>query len=135
MREEYDREKMSPLFTGDEDEAYVTSLSYGKLSLMSLSVDEDSSRYLDPGDAPLYLDLETGEAVHPSDVSSSVAAEAARHAIERSGGTTTFELKEDDERWREEFSEILDRNIDLGEGRSDSFNTPVDGSPHRHLQN
>lgn len=133
MSGEFDADNMKAIFSEDEQEAYVTNISTGKLQLMSLSVDEDSSRYLDPEDAPLYLDLEAGEAYHPSAVSSSVAAEAARYAIDESDTDTLFSLEQSDERWEEEFSELLDQDIELGSGGHQEIDAPTNSSPYRYL--
>lgn len=134
MPGEFDSDSMKAVFSEDQREAYVTNISTGKLPLKSLSAEEGSPRYLDPEDAPLYLDLETGEAIYPSDISSTVATEAARYAIEEAETTTTFRLEQSDERWREEFSELLDQDIELESGGHEEIDAPVDGSPYRYLE-
>lgn len=132
MAGEFDEDDMRTVFTQNQEEAYVTNISNAKLPLMTIS-EEDSPCRLDPEDAPLYLDLEDGEAVYHSEVPCSVAEEAARYAINHSGVETTIRLNEDDERWEEEFSDLVDQDIDLGKSRSEHVDAPVDGSPHRYL--
>lgn len=130
MAEDYDRADMNTLVS--EDEVYVTRLSNSKLSLMNFKDEDDSPLRLDPEDAPLYMNIATGEAIYHPETSENIAEQAAEHAMEKTE-RGSCELVKDGERWEEEFSEIIDQDIDLGEARTEQVDPPADGSPRRYI--
>lgn len=127
MPNEFSEEELKTYYSEDETGVYVLTGSLPRLQLKEEP---------EPEDAPLYMDLETGEAYHPEDISSVDAEKAARYAVEQASEDTLFHLNEDTERWREEFSELFDRmsvesvesysvnldeNPDAGSTRSNDF--------------
>ena len=106
MSDDLSADDFKAYFSEDETEVYVLTDSLPKLKLK----DTPEQR-----EAPLYMDLETGEGVYPEEVSPGEAADAARYAIDQSSDTTLFHLSRDNEQWRREFSELFDQaEKDLG---------------------
>lgn len=130
MAEDYDRTGMNTLVS--EDEIYVARFSNSKLSLMNFTDEDDSPLRLDPEDAPLYMNIATGEAIYHPETPEDLAAQAAEHAMEKTE-RGSCDLIKDGERWEEEFSEVIDQDVDLGEARSEQIDPPIDGSPRRYI--
>jgi hypothetical protein len=87
-------------YSKDETDLYVLTAPLPRLQLKEAP---------EPSDAPLYMDLETGEAYHPGQISSGNAETVARYAAKESPGNSVFELVHDTERWRKEFSDLFDQ--------------------------
>ncbi len=92
-------------FSEDDTEAYVLTESLPKIMLRENPV---------PGEAPVYVDIETGYGVYPEEISPETAAAAAEYAFEKASREPVFHLSRDTEAWREEFSNLLAERNDPG---------------------
>lgn len=122
MPGDFSKDDLKTYYSDDETGLYVLTGPLPRLQLKEAP---------EPADAPLYMDLETGEAYFPEEISSKDANMIARYAAEQSPGNYLFQLNADDERWREEFSELFDQ-VDTGSVESYSVNldeNPDAGSP------
>lgn len=115
MIDNLEEDDLNILYSEDDSEVYVVTESSARLKL------ESEPR---PELAPLYMDLETGEAVHPEEISPNQASTFARYAIKESSAETFFSTTEDEERWREEFSGLFDQAPES----FDTRDTELDGS-------
>lgn len=92
-------------FSEDDSEAYVLTESLPKVRLRKEPV---------PDEAPVYVNMETGNGVYPEKVSAETAAAAAQYAFEKASREPVFQLSRDTEAWRNEFSDLLGEGNDLG---------------------
>ncbi|MFB6115987.1 MAG: hypothetical protein ABEK10_00605 [Candidatus Nanosalina sp.] len=124
MSEKFLESSLKTYYSDDETELYVLTGPLPRLQLKEAP---------DPSDAPLYIDIEAGEAYHPEQVSTEDAREVARYAAEDSAGNPLFELHQDTERWHEEFSELFGQTeIESVDGYSvDLDERPDAGSPRQ----
>ena len=119
---EFSENNLKTYYSEDETGLYVLTDSLPRLRLKEKP---------EPADAPLYMDIETGEAYHPSSISREEAEQVARYAAQNSPGNSLFELNQSTDRWEEEFSELFD-SFDTGSVQGYSINldeTPEAGSP------
>jgi|APHM01.1.fsa_nt_gi hypothetical protein len=117
MSVELEDDDLNILYSKDDSDAYVVTVSSSKLGLMSEP---------DPEFAPLYMNLDTGEAVHPDEVSPHEASELARYVLEESSAEISFFTTENDEdMWREEFSGLFDIDIGTIETRNINLDNSV----------
>lgn len=108
---------MKTYYSDDETDLYVLTGPLPRLQLKEAP---------EPVDAPLYMDLDTGEAYHPGQISSGDAETVARYAAQESPGNSLFELVQDTERWRKEFSELFDQ---VETGVVDGYSVDLDERP------
>lgn len=85
-------------FSEDEAEVYVLTGPLPRLELKETP---------EPGDAPVYMDMESGEGYYPEEVKPEQAASAAEYAREQASSNVPIHLMQDTEAWRNEFSEIF----------------------------
>lgn len=88
-------------FSDDSTEAYVLREPLPRLGLKNEP---------EPEDAPLYIDLDTGEGFYPEDVSGQEAFDAATYAKEQADSDANIHLREDNDAWRNEFSGLFGKN-------------------------
>lgn len=99
-----DDQKFSAYFSEDDSEVYVLTDDLPRVVLKQRP---------EPEEAPLYLDMETGDGFYPEEVSAQEAYNAAEYAKDRASSDVLIHLKQDTEAWRREFSELFD-TADLG---------------------
>jgi len=97
-------QNFSAYFSRDGSDAYVLTDDLPRVVLKQRP---------EPEDAPLYLDMETGDGFYPEGVSAQEAYNAAEYAKDRASSDVLIHLKQDTEAWRREFSELFD-TADLG---------------------
>jgi|GEM_PF-2116543 len=91
-------EEFKAYFSSDDSEAYVLT---GPLPTLSLKEEPE------PQDAPVYLDLETGQGYYPEGVSSQKAKEAAEYAKVQASSDVSVHLRQDTDSWMREFSGLF----------------------------